>query len=111
MDQKLTDDLTKAAARWLSHALTQLNAEQRKTWDAVMAGHLDARLLIRFREGSLVLEAVERRAAAPAALPRAGAAAARLRCRANNAEAAMTAHNKDSLQQPQLAAAAPGASC
>jgi hypothetical protein len=59
MDQKLTDDLTTAAARWLSHALTQLNAEQQKTWDAVMAGHLDARVLIRFREGSLVLEAVD----------------------------------------------------
>jgi hypothetical protein len=54
-----TDNLTTAVAAWLTATLPSLGPDQMRAWEAMLAGRCDVRVVVRLREGTIVIDAVD----------------------------------------------------
>jgi hypothetical protein len=57
-----TDTLTAAVAAWVTAVLPHLGPDQYKAWESMLAGQCDARVVVRLRQGTVCLDAVDDRA-------------------------------------------------
>jgi hypothetical protein len=53
------ENLANAVADWCADALPRLGLEQQKAWEAMLAGQADVRVVVRLREGSICLDAID----------------------------------------------------
>jgi hypothetical protein len=54
-----TDDLTNAVAAWLTAVLPRLGPDQYRAWEEILAGRCDVRVVVRLREGTICIDAVD----------------------------------------------------
>jgi hypothetical protein len=54
-----TDDLSHAVAAWLTAVVPLLGPDQFRAWEAIVAGRCDLRVVVRLREGTICIDAVD----------------------------------------------------
>jgi hypothetical protein len=54
-----TDNLTEAVAAWLARVVPALGQDKFRAWEAMLAGTCDIRVVVRLREGTICIDAVD----------------------------------------------------